>query len=127
MWPTLNSGLKRTAKLSLAHAQFKGNEMNIIDFEAKLDKLTLPAHSMERIVRLANNLSNEDLARLLTIVAPRLEVFVGVLNGVCVNGEITGASTNGTIVQIDMTTAELDDLSEDSIFGYAIQKQKPFD
>lgn len=111
----------------MAHAQFKGNEMNIIDFESKLDNLTLPAHSMERIVRLANNLSNEDLARLLTIVAPRLEVFVGVLNGVCVNGEITGASTNGTIVQIDMTTAELDDLSEDSIFGYAIQKQKPSD
>lgn len=96
--------------------------MNIVDIDSKLNRLELPSHSMERLVRLANTLSNEDLARLITLAAPRLSVYSGILNGVCITGDVSSAFTNGTTVQIDLVTTELDDLIEDEIFEYAIKK-----
>jgi len=97
--------------------------MKIIDFDSKLKRLELPSHSMEHLVKLANSLSNDDLARLITLVSPRLQVYSGILNGVCVTGEVMSAFTNGTTVQIDLQTTELDDLSEDEIFQYALSKR----
>ena len=35
----------------------------------------------DQIVKIANSLSNDDLVRLIDAVSPRLEVFVGILNG----------------------------------------------
>ncbi len=49
----------------------------------------------DQIVKIANSLSNDDLVRLIDAVSPRLEVFVGILNGCCITGSVEGACTNG--------------------------------
>ena len=74
----------------------------------------------DQIVKIANSLSNDDLVRLIDAVSPRLEVFVGILNGCCITGSVEGACTNGTIIQINMEQTQLDDLREDEFFATAM-------
>lgn len=81
----------------------------------------------DQIVEIANSLSNDDLVRLIDAVSPRLDVFVGILNGCCITGSVEGACTNGTIVQINMDLTQLDDLGEEDPFATALSYRRMSD
>jgi len=56
--------------------------------------------SVDEIVKIANQLSNDDLAMLLTVMSSRIRVNVD--REISEMVEIDWVSTNGTIIQIDL-------------------------
>jgi len=59
----------------------------------------------DKIVEMANKLSNEDLCQLIYIVAERLNVFIGSTDKVQMTGELSienPACLNGASVQINL-------------------------
>ncbi len=75
----------------------------------------------EEIIELANTLSNEDLCTLINAVAPRLDIYVGLMGRVCISSEVEHACMNGMTVQINTVMAQLDDMREDSAIQYALE------
>jgi hypothetical protein len=78
--------------------------------------------SFWKIINLANTLSNDDLCTLINAVAPRLDIYVGLMGKVCISTEVDNACMNGMTVQINTTMAQLDDMREDSAMEYALEK-----
>ena len=76
----------------------------------------------KNLLDLANDLSNEDLCFLINCVANRCEVYFGSLTKCVLSSEVRDACMNGTVVQINCMSAELDDLREDEFIKYAIDK-----
>ena len=66
------------------------------------------------IVQVANSLSNDDLANLITILGDRLEVYVGQLGSHQITSRVKDTCMNGAVVQINLELSELDDISEDA-------------
>ena len=59
----------------------------------------------DKIIEMANKLSNEDLCHLIHIVAERLNVFIGSTGKVLLTGELSieiPACLNGASVQINI-------------------------
>lgn len=71
------------------------------------------------IVQVANSLSNDDLANLITILGDRLEVYVGQLGSHQITSRVKDTCMNGAVVQINLELSELDDISEDAQAIYA--------
>jgi|5_EtaG_2_1085323.scaffolds.fasta_scaffold148209_2 hypothetical protein len=63
--------------------------------------------SVDEIVEIANQLSNDDLAMLLTVMSSRIRVHIDREKSEMV--ELDWVSTNGTIIQIDLADEEGDD------------------
>lgn len=64
------------------------------------------------IVQVANSLSNDDLANLITILGDRLDVYVGQLGRYQISSPVKDACMNGAVVQINLELSDLDDISE---------------
>ncbi len=62
------------------------------------------------LVELANNLSNQNICDLIDMLAPRIDVYIGISSGVCITSSISHSVLNGTLVQINLETSELEDL-----------------
>tara|TARA_R100000353_G_scaffold169616_1_gene132810 strand:- start:238 stop:432 length:195 start_codon:yes stop_codon:yes gene_type:complete len=56
--------------------------------------------SVDEIIKIANQLSNDDLAILLTVMSSRIRVHIDREKSEMV--ELDWVSTNGTIIQIDL-------------------------
>ena len=59
----------------------------------------------DKLIEMANKLSNEDLCQLIYIVAERLNVFIGSIDKVQLTGELSienPACLNGASVQINL-------------------------
>jgi hypothetical protein len=56
--------------------------------------------SVDEVVKIANQLSNDDLAVLLTVMSDRIRVHIDREKSEMV--ELDWVSTNGTIIQIDL-------------------------
>jgi hypothetical protein len=75
----------------------------------------------KEIIELANTLSNEDLCTLINAVAPRLNIYLGSMGGVCISTEVGYACLNGMTVQINTEMAQLDDMRENDGIQYALE------
>lgn len=64
------------------------------------------------IVQVANSLSNDDLANLITVLGDRLDVYVGQLGRHQISSPVKDTCMNGAVVQINLELSELDDISE---------------
>jgi len=77
----------------------------------------------QELLDIANKMSNDDICDLINMVAPRLDVFFGSLNRHCLSSGVTFAATNGTVIQVNCETADLEDLADDEFMAKAV---KPF-
>ena len=78
----------------------------------------------EKLIDIANGLTNKEICDLINIISPRLDVYVGLLNNHCISSEINWANLNGTMIQINWRLAELDDLQDDEFFASAIKAKR---
>ena len=62
------------------------------------------------LVELANNLSNQNICDLIDMLAPRIDVYIGISSGERITSGIANSALNGTLVQINLETSELEDL-----------------
>lgn len=67
----------------------------------------------EKMLKLANNLSNEELLTLLNMTSDRFFIYLGTLGGLQISAKISWATLNGASIQINTELSELDDISED--------------
>ena len=77
----------------------------------------------QQLLEVANDLTNDNICDLINMVAPRLDVFFGSLNRHCLSSGVAFASMNGTIIQVNCETADLEDLADDEFMAKAV---KPF-
>ena len=68
---------------------------------------------IQEIVQVANSLSNNDLANLITMLGDRLDVYVGQLGRHQISSPVKDACMNGAVVQINLELTELDDISKE--------------
>ena len=77
----------------------------------------------EKMLKLANSLSNDDLCRLLNILGDRLHIQLGVLGRFCIETEFYTAFLNGSRIQVNTTLSVLDDVREDDQIKRALQDE----
>jgi hypothetical protein len=75
----------------------------------------------QELLDVANKLSNDDICDLINMVAPRLDVFFGSLNRHMLSSGVTFAATNGTVIQVNCETADLEDLADCKFISSAIK------
>ena len=75
----------------------------------------------QELLDVANKMSNDDICDLINMVAPRLNIFFGSLNRHCLSSGVTFAATNGTIIQVNCETADLEDLADCKFISSAIK------
>ena len=76
----------------------------------------------QQLLEVANDLTNDNICDLINMVAPRLDVYFGLLNMRCLSSGISFASMNGTIIQVNCESADLEDLADDDFIAGAIEK-----
>jgi len=76
----------------------------------------------QQLLEVVNDLTNDDICDLINMVAPRLDVYFGLLNMRCLSSGVSFASMNGTIIQVNCETADLEDLADDDFIAGAIEK-----
>lgn len=69
--------------------------------------------STQDIVAIANSLSSEEIAQLISILGNRLDVFVGVVGRHQISSRVESACMNGPVIQVNLELAQLDDISDD--------------
>jgi len=75
-----------------------------------------------KVLNIANDLSNDEIAHLLEIVSNRIDVFVGSFGNLQVTSEIASVCMNGPSVQVNLELAEHDSMMEDKHFAAAARK-----
>jgi len=75
----------------------------------------------QQLLEVANDLTNDNICDLINMVAPRLDVFFGSLNRHCLSSGVAFASMNGTIIQVNCETADLEDLTDCEFISSAIK------
>jgi hypothetical protein len=75
----------------------------------------------QELLDVANKMSNDNICDLINMVAPRLDVFFGSLNRHSLSSGVTFAGMNGTIIQINCETADLEDLADCKFISSAIK------
>jgi len=76
----------------------------------------------QQLLEVVNDLTNDNICDLINMVAPRLDVYFGLLNMRCLSSGVSFASMNGTIVQVNCESADLEDLADDDFIAGAIEK-----
>ncbi len=78
----------------------------------------------KELIDLANNLSNVDICFLLNVFAgdKKMRLFVGVLDNSCVLTELSHVTLNGTDLQLNAKSCDLDDLSTMEVFQDFMKK-----
>ena len=68
------------------------------------------------------NLTLEQLRQIFEIRAADISVYIGIHGRVCLTSEVESACLNGAFVQVNLETAALDDVMDDSAFQHAFEK-----
>jgi hypothetical protein len=68
------------------------------------------------------DLTLEQLRQIFEIRAADISVYIGNHGRVCISSEIESVCLNGAIVQVNLETAVLEDVMDDSAFQYAFEK-----
>ena len=76
----------------------------------------------QQLLEVVNDLTNDNICDLINMVAPRLDVYFGLLNMRCLSSGVSFASMNGTIIQVNCESADLEDLADDDFIAGAIEK-----
>ena len=77
----------------------------------------------KELIDLANNLSNVDTCFLLNALSNKqIDIFLGTLGNTCVATELTHVTLNGTVLQLNATSCDLDDLSTMEVFEDFMKK-----
>ena len=76
----------------------------------------------QQLLEVVNDLTNDNICDLINMVAPRLDVYFGLLNMRCLSSGVSFASMNGTIIQVNCESADLEDLADDDFISGAIEK-----
>ena len=78
----------------------------------------------KELIDLANNLSNVDICFLLNalISNKQIDIFLGMLDNTCVSTELSHVTLNGTVLQLNATSCDLDDLSTMEVFEDFMKK-----
>jgi len=82
----------------------------------------------DKLVEMANKLSNEDLCQLIYIVAERLNVFIGSTDKIQMTGELSienPACLNGASVQINLEYTDGSRSFLDTYGDYLQEKETP--
>jgi|DEB0MinimDraft_6_1074348.scaffolds.fasta_scaffold85998_2 hypothetical protein len=77
----------------------------------------------QKIVDMANNLTNNEICDLLNCLSDRIDVYFGLFNKCCLGSKAHFACMNGTQIQLNCETAEYDDLKDWDFFQHALEKK----
>lgn len=66
-----------------------------------------------KMLKIANNLTNEELLTLLNMTRERFYIYLGTLGNLQISTKISWATLNGPSIQINTDLADLSDMSED--------------
>lgn len=78
----------------------------------------------ERMLELANNLTNEEICSLFNMTSDRFSIYVGKLGDCMISTKATWACMNGTYIQVNTELAELDEIRDDSFVNRAFESAK---
>ena len=77
----------------------------------------------KELIDLANNLSNVDICFLLNALSNKqIDIFLGMLGNTCVSTELSHVTLNGTDLQLNAKSCDLDDLSTMEVFQDFMKK-----
>ena len=79
---------------------------------------------VDELIDLANNLSNVDTCFLLNVLVNMkpMDIYLGTLDNTCVSTELSHVTLNGTVLQLNATSCDLDDLSTMEVFEDFMKK-----
>jgi len=88
----------------------------------KKQKKLITNRTGEELVALANNLSSNDMCRLIKMFSDRMQIYIGSVDKTCITvelsqGEFPPAGMNGTIIQLNTELANFDDIREDKFYA----------
>ena len=76
----------------------------------------------DEITALANSLTNENFVELFNHFANRCHVYSGLLGRCQITSEVTWACLNGSTIQINTESSDLDSMADDSFFRRALEQ-----
>lgn len=76
----------------------------------------------DEITALANSLNNESFVELFNHFANRCHVFSGSLGRCGITSEVTWACLNGSTIQINTESSDLDSMADDPFFRVALEQ-----
>jgi hypothetical protein len=65
------------------------------------------------MLKIANNLTNEELLTLLNMTSERFYIYLGTLGNLQISTKISWVTLNGPTIQINTELADLSDMSDD--------------
>lgn len=79
------------------------------------------------MLKIANNLTNEELLTLLNMTSERFYIYLGTLGNLQITTKISWVTLNGPTIQINTQLADLDDMSDDPEIAEGLKslKKKP--
>ena len=78
----------------------------------------------QKMIELANTLSNKDVCHLLNALGDRIHIYFGSLNNYMLDSEFEHACLNGCSIQINTKSSQLDNLAELEFLSEAINNGK---
>jgi hypothetical protein len=78
----------------------------------------------ERMLKLANNLTNEELCSLFNMTSGRFDIYIGRLGNCMISTKTTWACMNGPYIQVNTELSEFDDMRDEFTFGEAFKRLK---
>ena len=76
----------------------------------------------DEITALANSLSNENFVELFNHFANRCHVYSGLLGRCQITSQVSWACLNGSTIQINTESSDLDSMADDSFFRRALEQ-----
>ena len=76
----------------------------------------------DEITALANSLSNENFVELFNHFANRCHVYSGLLGRCQITSDVSWACLNGSTIQINTESSDLDSMADDSFFRRALDQ-----
>ena len=78
----------------------------------------------EKMLKLANNLTNEEICCLFNMTSDRFDIFLGSLGGCQISTKVTWAGMNGSLIQVNTELADLNDIRDDLYIDDAFKAAK---
>ena len=78
----------------------------------------------EKMLKLANNLTNEEICTLFCMTSDRFDIYIGTLGNCMISTKATWACMNGTYIQVNTELADLNDIRDDSFVNKAFESAK---
>ena len=76
------------------------------------------------MLKLANNLTNEEICSLFNMTSERFDIYIGSLGDCMITSKVTWACMNGPYIQVNTELADLNDIRENSFVNKAFESAK---